>query len=253
MIKFIHFLRGLFPDSIKLKIRLLRRAVTDTVSGRRKDIAALKKDPSVEQMRRVLEIRQPIKVHEFSASKVQNIGIAVSRIEGYAIAPAQIFSFWHLVGRPDRSRGFLEGRILSNGRLGSDVGGGLCQLAGIIYHLALTCGMKIIERHSHSVDLYTEEERYTPLGTDAAVLYGYKDLRFKNTTDYPVALKFTVTGDELSAEMLASHAMEPCRLDITINRTAGRIETITSRTKPGFPEAEFIAVSRYIIDENHSG
>jgi vancomycin resistance protein VanW len=253
MIKLIKLLRGFFPDGIKLWFRLLRRKASDAVSRRDKCIAPREKDPRAAQMGRVTGIRQPIKVHEYSAGKIHNIKIAVSRIEGCVIGPGQIFSFWHLVGRSDKQSGFLEGRALSDGRLGSDIGGGLCQLAGIIYHLALLCGMHIIERFPHSVDLYTDEERYTPLGTDAAVLYGYKDLRFLNTTGVPVSLKFTVSDNELTAEMTAPHALEPCRIDITVSRTAGRIEATTIRMKPGAREAEFIAVSRYMIDENLHG
>jgi len=63
--------------------------------------------------------------------------------------------------------------------LALDYGGGLCQLSGIIYHAVLEAGLEILERHPHSLDIYTATTRYTPLGSDAAVVYGHKDLRFK--------------------------------------------------------------------------
>ncbi|NLY18182.1 MAG: factor for cell wall maintenance or synthesis YoaR, partial [Clostridiaceae bacterium] len=34
-------------------------------------------------------------------------------------------------------------------------------------------------------------------GKDAAVVYGSKDFKFKNTKDYPVEILITVTDDEV--------------------------------------------------------
>ncbi|HTP30232.1 MAG TPA: VanW family protein, partial [Anaeromyxobacteraceae bacterium] len=46
------------------------------------------------------------------------------------------------------------------------------------------------ERHSHSIDLYTDSTRFAPLGADATVAYGRKDLRFENTLTGLVSFGF---------------------------------------------------------------
>ncbi|MEI3305466.1 MAG: VanW family protein [Dysosmobacter sp.] len=44
------------------------------------------------------------------------------------LAPGETFSYWKLIGKPSRRKGYLEGMVLFLGRIGSDVGGGLCRL-----------------------------------------------------------------------------------------------------------------------------
>ena len=113
--------------------------------------------------------------------------------------PGQIFSFWQLVGEPSARRGYLDGRTLKNGRVEADPGGGLCQLSGILYLLALRGGLEMLERHAHSVDLYSGSTRFAPLGSDATVFWGYMDLRFLNSTDAPIAFRFEILEEKMTA------------------------------------------------------
>ena len=97
--------------------------------------------------------------------------------------------------------------------LGADVGGGLCQLSGLAYELGLRAGLAVVERHPHTQDLYTEATRFTPLGLDATVVYGHKDLRLRNDRHAPLALRFAVdahrvVGTVLSAAPFAAASVE---------------------------------------------
>ena len=83
-----------------------------------------------------------------------------------------------------------------NGKLVFSAGGGLCQLSSLLYHLSLLAGLEILERHAHSVDIYQEEERFTPLGADATVSFPYRDLRIRNTFNCPI--RFTIDLEEES-------------------------------------------------------
>ena len=117
-------------------------------------------------------------------------------------------------------------------------GGGLCQASGIIYHLALIAGLQIIERYNHSKDLYTEETRFCPLGSDATVAYGYRDLRIKNNTDTLINFSLEVcdnhfTGYLFSKEPIQKHEIHfeyQVKNDnlleaVTIDKTSGEILT----------------------------
>lgn len=144
-------------------------------------------------------ITQRINPSATLSEKVTNLTLGANKISGIVIQPGQIFSFWHLIGAPILRRGFQESRSIIKGKLQKEVGGGLCQLSGIIYHLALINEMSILERHNHSKDIYEESERFTPLGSDATVVYGYKDLRFKNSKTYPLMLSIDVTVESITA------------------------------------------------------
>ena len=51
------------------------------------------------------------------------------------------------------------------------------------------------------MDIYTEETRFTPLGSDATVACGYKDLRIKNNLKNPIRFFFLIEEEMLSIEL----------------------------------------------------
>ncbi|MBI6872112.1 VanW family protein [Clostridium aciditolerans] len=118
-------------------------------------------------------------------NRVNNIRLASQKINGFVLKPGETFSFNKIVGKRDYNKGYKKAKVLVNGESNEGVGGGICQLSSTIYNAALKSGMQIIERHTHS-----GEVGYIPRGQDAAVSYGYKDLKFKNLNSYPV--KFIV-------------------------------------------------------------
>ncbi|MEJ0000966.1 MAG: VanW family protein [Verrucomicrobiota bacterium] len=58
------------------------------------------------------------------AGKVHNLMMAAALLNGTVVPAGEIFSFWSVVGRPTRGRGFVEGRELREGCLVASVGGG---------------------------------------------------------------------------------------------------------------------------------
>lgn len=119
-------------------------------------------------------------------NRVNNIRLASQKINGLVLKPGETFSFNKIVGKRDYNKGYKKAKVLVNGESNEGVGGGICQLSSTIYNAALKSGMQIIERHTHS-----GEVGYIPRGQDAAVSYGYKDLKFKNVNSYPV--KFIIS------------------------------------------------------------
>ncbi|MFT6962441.1 MAG: vancomycin resistance protein VanW [Flammeovirgaceae bacterium] len=150
------------------------------------------------------EVSQPVKQTEFSANKLENIQTALKTINCLAIYPNQVFSFWKLIGNPTEENGFKLGRSIVGDRLSADFGGGLCQLSGMLYLLTLKTGLEVTERHAHSHDLYNEQTRYTPLGSDATVAYGHKDLRFRNTTEGIIYFHFHYSDNQIIGKVFAN-------------------------------------------------
>lgn len=100
-----------------------------------------------------------------------------------------------------------------------DVGGGVCQVSGLIYHVSLLAGLVIEERHNHSIDLYTDETRFSPLGLDATVVFGYKDLRIQNKYSFPIKFEFLIADHTIEIKLISSEEipLQQLKIDLTEN------------------------------------
>jgi vancomycin resistance protein VanW len=147
-------------------------------------------------------VNPPAQRHLF-LNKLHNLELAIGRMQDLVLEPGQEFSFWDRALAPTIENGYREGAMFINHRVTSSIGGGLCQLSGLLYNLALLSGCRIDERHNHTIDAYGEE-RYIPLGRDATVAYGKKNLRFSNPHRYPIRLSLKVTEREASGTVLST-------------------------------------------------
>lgn len=202
-------LRNLIPRYLKLQYKRCIRHCKDLT---RKTAFAHTSD-SKEAFEYSISETQQIKQSGYFQNKIDNIRLGTKLIERYVIAQGETFSFWYAVGKPSPAKGFKIGRNLINGILQSDYGGGLCQLSGIIYFTALKAGITITERHNHSIDIYSEEERFAPLGSDATIVYGYKDLRIVNPYPFEIRLTFEIQDQYItchlqSPEPIVEHKIE---------------------------------------------
>ena len=75
---------------------------------------------------------------ELQRNKVVNLRLAVEKLDGVLLRPGETLSYWRLIGKPSARRGYLPGMVLFLGCIGSDVGGGLCQLSNLIFWMTLT-------------------------------------------------------------------------------------------------------------------
>jgi hypothetical protein len=117
------------------------------------------------------------------AGKVQNLRVAIAKLDGVEIPAGETFSFWKQVGRAGRARGFVEGRELREGCIIPNVGGGLCQLSNALYDAALTANFEIVERYPHTqIVPGSLAER----GRDASVFWNYLDLRFRSPSAFRI-------------------------------------------------------------------
>lgn len=206
-------LRLIIPQSVKRHLKLALRTWSDWRSGISGKFArrAPHKCGSSLSFDHKIHLSQPIlnaTDEQSRLNKIHNIHVAAASIETVNIQPGEVFSFWRVVGSPSRKNKFKPGINIIRGKITEDYGGGLCQLSGIIYHLSLIAGLTILERVNHSVDLYHDQDRYTPLGADCAVFYGYKDLRFRNDHNHAVQFRFEISDDRLVAYLESPEAIE---------------------------------------------
>ena len=137
--------------------------------------------------------------------KEANVKLAAVKLDGLVIAPNQVFSYHHAIGRTTRLKGFRRGLELRNGRPSSGVGGGLCQVSNSFYWVAVQAGMRIVERHRHGLDLFPDHARTVPFGCGATVVYNYADLRFENPFPEPVVLRAHVVDGSFVSGIWTTH------------------------------------------------
>lgn len=139
------------------------------------------------------------KILDRSKGRINNIKIAVRRINGYKLNPGETFSFNRVVGKRSRDAGFRKAKVIVNGETVLGTGGGICQVSSTLYNAAVKCDMKIVERHKHPRDVY-----YVPSGKDATVVYNELDFRFRNTKRYPVRIYAAVRDNKVRVKIVKS-------------------------------------------------
>lgn len=175
-----------------------------------------------------VELSQAVMPGAMLENKLANLARGAQRINLALLAPRQTWSFWRYVREPSEGNGFVAGRNLVNGQLSRQIGGGLCQLSSLAYHLGMLSGLDIVERHAHSIDIYHEHERFTPLGADATVVWGFKDLRLSNPHAVDVLIECYVQDQRLVGRVYARGPLP--KYDIAFLREAigpGRVAVDT--------------------------
>lgn len=145
---------------------------------------------------------------QYQHNKIINLKIAAAKLDGIVLHPGEIFSFWKLIGKPTRSKGYIEGMELYNGIVKPGVGGGLCQMSNLIYWMTLHTPLTVIERHRHCFDVFPDSNRTQPFGSGATCFYPYIDLMIKNETNEDFQLMINVGNEYLEGEWRSTAPME---------------------------------------------
>ncbi|WP_366923046.1 VanW family protein [Metallumcola ferriviriculae] len=121
-----------------------------------------------------------------------NVAHAADLLAGTILSPGKVFSMNLALGPYSRQRGFQDGPAYVGSQVTKTVGGGVCKIASTLYNVAILANLKIIERHSHGMQV-----PYVPPGQDATVSFGSKDLKFKNHTEQPIVIWADTNGNTL--------------------------------------------------------
>ncbi len=114
-------------------------------------------------------------------SRVYNINLAATRINGTLVPPGEVFSFNATVGDVSKLTGYREAYVIKDGKTVLGDGGGLCQVSTTLFRAALNAGLPIVERRAHSYRVGYYEQDSGP-GLDATVFAPTTDFKFKNDT-----------------------------------------------------------------------
>ena len=127
-------------------------------------------------------------------SRIFNITLAASRMNGVLIAPDEEFSFNKALGDVSSFTGYKQAYIIQNGKTILGDGGGVCQVSTTFFRALLNGGLPISERHAHAYRVgYYEED--SPPGFDATIYVPSVDLKFKNDTGSYILIQTQLDQD----------------------------------------------------------
>jgi vancomycin resistance protein YoaR len=126
-----------------------------------------------------------------SAGRTDNLYMAAKYMDGYILAPGDVFSFNGVTGPRTIERGYSMAPVVG----GQGIGGGVCQVATTTYNTALLAGLEIIERHPHSIQV-----GYVRPGRDATVT-NYIDFKFRNSTDKYIQIRSGAGGGHVWVQL----------------------------------------------------
>lgn len=138
--------------------------------------------------------------NQSAATRVSNIKLACSRIDGIIIQPNEVFSIDKTIKERTTSNGYKMAKAYLENQVVDEVGGGVCQVTTTLYDAVLLANLQVIERKSHSMMV-----DYVEPGFDAAVSDKGVDLKFKNSMGFPIYLYSSVEGDKITMKIFGKN------------------------------------------------
>ena len=131
-----------------------------------------------------------------SAARINNIRVAAGNMNGFVLASGSAASLDAIFQPRTSANGYKSAGVYSGGKLVNGIGGGICQVSSTAYNALMNAGVTVTMRYPHSSPV-----SYLPLGTDAAISSGSKDLQFRNDYLHPIVLETVVEGKNLTVNV----------------------------------------------------
>ncbi|MGB9779680.1 VanW family protein [Caldanaerobacter sp.] len=168
-------------------------------------------------------------------NRSDNLVVASRAIDGTLLLPGEVFSLNKALGPRVIERGYKEAPVIIDNKLVPALGGGICQVATTLYNAVLRADITIVERYHHSFPV-----AYVPPGQDATISGDVLDLKFKNSTNYPIYIESYIEGNKLFINIYG-HVKNPSRwVDIQSEIVEKYEPEIKYVEDPNLPEGETV-------------
>jgi vancomycin resistance protein VanW len=143
----------------------------------------------------------------YQENKVFNLKLAAKTLNGLLIMPGETFSFWQTVRHADKDTPYKVGLNITNGKLGTTQGGGICQMSNLLFWVFLNSPLTIVERHTHKAKEFPTNRNAEPEGVDATISEGWLDLKVKNETDITFQIGIAFDSANITGSLFTDKAM----------------------------------------------
>lgn len=157
----------------------------------------------------------------YQTARSSNLATAAGRINGTVLNPGKTFSTVKVIKERTEANGYKSAPEYSSGKVIDGIGGGVCQVSTTLYNAIINAELEIMERSPHSMVV-----GYVDVSRDAAISGDYKDMKFKNNTEYPVYIMGSAYGGVLSFKVYG-HETRPENREISFQ------SEITDTIQPG--------------------
>ncbi len=150
--------------------------------------------------------------------RTTNLRMAAKNIDGTVVGAGKTFSTNLAIGPRSSAAGWREAKMFVSGQVVSGTGAGICQAASTLYNAALLGNFPIVERHAHSMRVM-----YVPPSRDAALMWGSKDFKFRNTSGGAIRVQTLVSGGQFHVKLWGENPREsgPVRIVTRVLSRAG--------------------------------
>jgi vancomycin resistance protein YoaR len=135
-------------------------------------------------------------VADSTGGRKHNVKLALEKFNGFVLEPNKEVSFNEVTGEHTLENGYKSATIIYNGEFTDGIGGGVCQASTTLYNALLLSGVEINEVHKHTLPVF-----YVPLAQDAMVSEYTSDLKFTNTTEYPMYIRTYSDSSSVTVEI----------------------------------------------------
>jgi len=159
--------------------------------------------------------------------RVHNIETAAAKLNDYLVAPGETFSTNIALGEISYQTGYWGGLALIGNRYVGAIGGGVCEIATVLFRAALNSGLKINSRTPHATVIYHYD--WPQRGIDATIFPDTGlDFSFINDTAGYILVQTKVQGAEgvLRIEFWSDEK----RREVTLS--ASKVENVVAPGEP---------------------
>ncbi len=139
----------------------------------------------------------------------KNIELSANALDNILVGDGGYFSFNTMVGERTVNKGYQPAIEIINKERVMGIGGGICQTSSTLFNAIDQIGIKITERHHHSLDV-----GYVPTGRDATVSYGTLDFKFQNSSGVPFLIRTFYSHNTLTIEIRTAEQYRDILIDV---------------------------------------
>ena len=126
------------------------------------------------------------------------------------------------MGKRTSKNGFKDAKVILNGEFTDGVGGGTCQVSTTLYNCALLSDMRIAEVNQHSLPVSYVAPSFDAMVSDTA------DLKFTNTSDFPVTVHSYIADKNLYFYMIGIKGRDIKLVSETLDVIPYKMQIVTS-------------------------
>ena len=142
--------------------------------------------------------------HSSNYNRDNNLRVAAKMLSDTVVFPGEEFSFFGVIGNPNAEKGFKEAGAIVNHQFATALGGGICEVATSLNTVVVNAGLKTNAlRHSLKVGYLNSTDHEATVSYDGGI-----DLKFTNTLKYPIMIKQSVNGGNVTSKIFKVNTIE---------------------------------------------